>query len=135
MSNVRPVQIYLSSRVAEDAHQVNNRVAAFLRRAGFSVFVPHEAAHNRAPGATEEEIYRADMSEMLQADVCVVVGRIGVDCAFEVGWLQNHGVPMVWAFPPKDVYHPMLSLVPKVNSLTAVGKFIATFEASRGNHE
>lgn len=130
---VRSVQVYLSSRVAPDAHAVNDRVAAFLRRIGLSVFVPHEAGYNHAPGASDPEIYSADMAEMMQADLCVLVGRIGVDCAFEVGWLQNHEVPIVWAFPPKDAHHPMLSQVPRVQSLTAVGKFIAAFEAARGN--
>lgn len=128
------MKIYLISRVAEDARQLNMKAANNLRRAGHEVFVPHTAAYNQADNAdsTDEDVYRQDMAEMLTADIAVVVGRIGVDCAFEVGWFQNHGTPTVWYAPPatKLGRHPMLHCVPRVGSMERVRKFLEKFDGA-----
>lgn len=119
------MKIYLVSRVAFDARQANLKVANTLREAGHSVFVPHTASYNEndSQDSTDEDIYRQDMAEMLAADAAVIVGRIGVDCAFEVGWFQNQGIPTFWINPPPD-RSPMLFLVPKSKSKGAMLKFL-----------
>jgi nucleoside 2-deoxyribosyltransferase len=120
----------MCSRIAKDAHSINNRVASYLRGKGYKVFVPHEAHYNESSinggkRAPDSEIYEQDMAEMLAADACVVVGRIGTDCGFEVGWFQNHGVDTVWYTGTVDIgWHPMLHLVPKVKHLKKIDRFI-----------
>lgn len=122
------IRVYLCSRVAFDAHKHNVRAARALQAAGYSVFVPHLAPHNQAanPDSTDEDVYRLDMAEMMMADACVVVGRIGVDCAFEVGWFQAMGVPTVWYVPTGvDVgRNPMLHLVDRVRSTMSLVKLL-----------
>jgi nucleoside 2-deoxyribosyltransferase len=130
------VRVYLVSRVAFDAHQVNLKVANALRQAGHSVFLPHEASYNQDDNrdSTDEDVYRQDMAEMLVADAAVIVGRIGVDCAFEVGWFQAYGTPAVWYVPPsaKVGRHPMLNAVPRSGSLKGVLRYLSQVEESRG---
>lgn len=93
--------IYLCSRVAYDARPLNNIVAKSLRDVGFEVYVPHEQAPNNL--STEdieqgrfdkETIFKIDFAAMNQADLCVVVGRIGKDCAFEIGWFYGRNIPV-----------------------------------------
>lgn len=109
------MNIYLCSRIAKDAHEINNKVAAALRALGHTVFVPHEQHYNEIMAGTaeyvsDEDIYRQDMDAMEQADLCVAVGRLGVDCAFEVGWFQGSNIPVYWYKPNGIDYgrHPML---------------------------
>jgi nucleoside 2-deoxyribosyltransferase len=125
-------RIYMCSRVGADAVRLNAKAAAYLRRKGYHVFAPHEAAHNEVRfgvHASDDVIYAGDMAEMVQADACVMVGRIGVDCAFEAGWFQGMGVPTVWYTPPSSPggWHPMLYRVPRVKELIQVLRFLKTF--------
>ncbi len=104
------------------------KVATTLRNAGHEVFVPHEASYNEEDSdATDEDIYLQDMSEVIRADAAVVAGRIGVDCAFEIGWFQAHGVPTVWYVPSTaDIgRHPMLFEVARCGSLKNVLRFLS----------
>lgn len=91
-------RVYLCSRVAQDAREGNERVAQALEAAGFQVYVPHrQAPNNPVPGERfdHEKIFRYDMDAMLYADACVVVGRTGQDCAWEMGWFFSRGLPIV----------------------------------------
>lgn len=109
------MNIYLCSRVAKDAHELNNTAAKALRELGHTVFVPHEQHYNEIMEGTahhidDSAIYHQDMEAMGEADVCVAVGRLGVDCAFEVGWFQGQGIPVYWLLPTsvEAGRHPML---------------------------
>lgn len=108
------MNIYLCSRVAKDAHELNNIVAKALRNLGHVVFVPHEQHYNQimantADQVSDEEIYTQDMNAMLDAELCVVVGRVGVDCSFEIGWFDGQGTPVFFYRPEGLIYerHPM----------------------------
>jgi nucleoside 2-deoxyribosyltransferase len=129
------VKIYLCSRVAPAARRLNDKVASYLRTRGYDVFVPHEAPYNQfdRPGLSDEDVYRQDMAEMMTADIVVAVGRVGVDCAFELGWFQAAGVPTVWYTPKSaDVgRHPMLYAVTRTSLLTEVYKFVGLHDEVR----
>lgn len=118
--------IYLCSRIAKDAHPLNDAAASALREAGYEVFAPHEAPYNQevSPETLDQDVYELDMREMLRSDACVVVGRIGLDCTFEAGWFQGRNVPTFW-WLPKHVQAtakptPMLHGVPKYEDLQTV---------------
>lgn len=107
------MNIYLCSRVAKDAHELNNTVAKALRELGHTVFVPHEQHYNQimantADQVSDEEIYTQDMTAMYNANACVVVGKVGVDCSFEMGWFQGRGIS-IFCYRPSAEYdrHPM----------------------------
>lgn len=98
------IQIYLCSRVALDARAENMQVATILRNAGFEVYVPHEQAPNNLSQEDidqgrydRETIFKLDFAAMRKADICVVVGRTGRDCAWEMGWFSAKGVPLFFA--------------------------------------
>jgi nucleoside 2-deoxyribosyltransferase len=115
----------LCSRIAKDAHPINNEVTAYLRSQGYIVFVPHEAHYNETVDgahAPDKEIYEQDMSEIRRSDVCVVVGKIGADCGFEVGWFERNGTPTVWFQQPQ--WSPMFDRVHKVSTLEQLGQFL-----------
>jgi nucleoside 2-deoxyribosyltransferase len=100
------MKVYLCARVAEDARELNDKVARALRARGLTVFVPHEEDlvnpnHKAAP-------FGKDFAEMLKAEVVVVVGRLGVDCAAEVGWFSAMLTPIVRVAPDADDLSPML---------------------------
>lgn len=86
--------IYLCSRVAQDARKENAIVASSLREAGFKVYVPHEQLSNNDGLFNKEAIYKIDFAAMNKAELCVVVGRIGRDCAWELGWFAAKGIPI-----------------------------------------
>src|SRR5271157_5725379 len=93
----KKLSVYLCSRVAPNARPLNDRVAKSLRKAGFSVFVPHEEeVNNLPPGASlsPEKVFELDFGAMTKADLCVVVGRTGKDCAWEIGWFYGRRVPI-----------------------------------------
>lgn len=121
------MRIYLCSRTAKDAHATNLKVAKYLRMKGHVVFLPQEADYN-LKNSEDEEIYQNDMAQMLNADACVVVEKIGVDCSFEVGWFQGMGVPTVWLQDGEEGRHPMLHKVKKVTTLTSVASFLDRVE-------
>lgn len=88
--------VYLCSRVSPNARPLNDRVARSLRRAGFKVFVPHAEEVNNLPLGVQldpQQVFDLDFTGMRQADLCVVVGRTGKDCAWEIGWFAGRGVP------------------------------------------
>lgn len=96
MNNPSP-RIYLCSRVAEDARPDNERVAQALEAAGFDVYVPHrQKPNNPEPGETwdHNKIFLMDLNAMKQSDACVVVGRFGKDCSWELGWFFAKNIPV-----------------------------------------
>ena len=101
-------KIYLCSRVAYDARPLNDEVAKSLRTAGFEVYVPHEQAPNNLSQEDMDQgrydtatIFHLDHEAMQAADACVVVGRTGKDCAWEMGWFFAQRVP-VFLVPAGD---------------------------------
>jgi nucleoside 2-deoxyribosyltransferase len=85
---------------------------------GHKVFVPHEAPYNEKEGASPSEIFRQDFTAMMEADACVAVGALGVDCAFEVGWFTGRGKPVIWVL--SDMHKkesPMLSGTRRIDSV------------------
>ena len=119
-------RLYLCSRVSKEAHILNDTAASALREAGLEVFAPHEAPYNQevSPETLDQDVYELDMREMLRSDACVVVGRIGLDCATEVGWFQGRNVPTFWWVPKgtagTDKPTPMLHAVPRYEDLQTV---------------
>lgn len=119
-------KIYLCSRVSQDAHVINNTVADALKDAGYDVYVPHLQPFNSNANSSDSEIYAQDMAAMKEADMCVAVGRLGVDCAFECGYFQGSGVPIYW-YKPADVTmgrSPMLHFIQATATYPDLGRLI-----------
>ena len=126
---------------------MNDAVAKSLRAAGFEVYVPHEQAPNNltaediAEGRYDKEtIFRLDFAAMQQSDACVVVGRTGRDCAWELGWFAKAEVP-VFFVPAGDLtWNTCPMLIPTFNSFPhiespeaagfMVSKWLALWEAA-----
>jgi nucleoside 2-deoxyribosyltransferase len=103
------LKVYLCSKIKKAAQHINDEVAEGLRRAGFEVFVPHEAPHN-LNNADDYTVFKQDYFELSKADLIVVVPGIGVDCAWELGWASASGLP-IYAYTDRDVTlcdHPMV---------------------------
>lgn len=120
--------IYLCSRVAADARPLNDEVAATLRSAGHTVYVPHEQApNNPADGRYNKElIFEMDFAAMNRADQCVAVGRLGRDCSWELGFFYAKNIPITYV--PLDnsdhVTSPML--IPALIRQATLATLIAT---------
>lgn len=108
--------VYLCSRVAKDAQELNNKVAASLRKRGFEVYVPHEEDANNPPDGQFDAaaVYAADYRAMMRADLCVVVGRFGRDCAFEIGWFEGRNVPIYYVTGGSDDYKSSPMVIPSL---------------------
>lgn len=134
---MKKLYVYLCSRIHEEARPLNDRVAKSLRDAGFEVYVPHEqkpnnpTAEDKAAGRWDvETIYKLDSEAMRRADLCVVVGRTGRDCAYEIGWFHARGVP-VFFVPNGDVTYrtcpmliPALTEQPQLHNPDTVGDVV-----------
>jgi nucleoside 2-deoxyribosyltransferase len=115
-------KVYLCSRVAYDARPQNDVVAKSLRDAGFEVYVPHEQAPNNlstedmeAGRFDKETIFKMDFAAMKAADLCVVVGRVGKDCAWEIGWFYARSIPIHFV-PCGDItWETSPMLIPSLN--------------------
>lgn len=112
-------RIYLCSRVSYDARELNTRVATNLRNNGFNVYVPHEEAPNNLSQEDIDEarfdvktIFEYDFKAMANADACVVVGRIGKDCSFEIGWFFAQGIPIFHVPAGDETYKTSPMLLP-----------------------
>ena len=102
--------VYLCSRIKPSAIISNDNVAEALRRAGFEVFVPHEAAHNIDDKGDDKLIFRTDYEQLTKAAIIVIVPNIGVDCAWEIGWAAANCIP-TYVYSDTDVTiceHPMI---------------------------
>lgn len=113
------MKIYLCSRIADDARPLNNQVASQLRALGYDVYVPHEQKPNnpspedKAEGRWDvETIFKLDHGAMKESDVCVVVGRVGVDCSFEVGWFYGRGLPIFYVSGGDESFRRSPMLIP-----------------------
>lgn len=103
------MKVYLCSRVAHDAREFNTAVATALRKAGYTVYVPHEQAPNNltsddiAEGRYDTKtIFLMDYEALRKADVVVAVGRMGADCSWELGYSWHKNVPVIHV-PGEDV--------------------------------
>lgn len=130
------MNVYLCSRVAHDARPINNIVAKSLRDFGFNVYVPHEEAPNNlsaediAQGRFDKDtIFKLDFSAMQSADICVVVGRVGKDCSFEIGWFYGRYIPIYFVPAGDETYDtsPMLrpALAFTIHNPEIVGQVVA----------
>ena len=63
--------VYLCSRIKPSAIISNDNVAEALRRAGFEVFVPHEAAHNIDDKGDDKLIFRTDYEQLTKAFIAL----------------------------------------------------------------
>lgn len=125
--------VYLCSRVAKDARPLNSIVAKSLIANGFEVYVPHEQApNNPADGRfCAEDIYHYDFAAMQKADLCVVVGKTGKDCSFEIGWFSAKSIP-VFFVPAGDTSYldtpmalPALTSYPLIEATDNAGEQVA----------
>jgi nucleoside 2-deoxyribosyltransferase len=136
------INIYLCSRVAHDARPLNNIVAQSLRDYGFTVYVPHEQAPNNLTQEDieqgrfdKETIFQIDFAAMKQADLCVVVGRVGKDCAWEIGWFYGKNIP-IYFIPSDDttwdtspMIRPALMQHPAILDPTEAGRVLQHWHA------
>lgn len=143
------MKVYLCSRVSEDARPVNKIVASSLRKVGYQVYVPHEQAPNNLTSEDIEAgrydtstIFKLDFAAMTQSDICVVVGRVGKDCSWEIGWFYAKNIPIY--FIPAGDYTYMTSpmLIPALRDIvedaSLAGEIIKEREArleSLTNHD
>lgn len=95
-------KVYLCARVAYDARELNVKVGARLRAAGYNVYMPQEQAPNNlsaddiAEGRYDTRtIFLMDYEALRNADVVVAVGRMGADCSWELGYAWAEGKPVV----------------------------------------
>ena len=88
-------RVYLCSRVAEDARQLNNTVAAKLRDAGFTVYVPHEQSFNNGERYDARTIFLTDYEALRKSAAVVAVGRMGADCSWELGYSWATEKPVI----------------------------------------
>jgi nucleoside 2-deoxyribosyltransferase len=89
------IKVYLSARIAEDAHQWNNCVCNSLDER-FEVFKPQEhnpynMDHRRLP----KSVYEMDLKAMQESDIGLLLSPYGRDCAWEVGWYSRSNKPIV----------------------------------------
>ena len=96
------MNIYICARVAHDARQLNSEVGAALRDAGHAVYLPQEQApNNLTPDDIAEgrydvrTIFLLDYGALQKSHVVVAVGRMGADCAWELGYAWAKGIPVV----------------------------------------
>jgi len=119
------MKIYLCSRVAYDARPFNDQVAKALRDAGHDVYVPHEQAPNNltqddinAGRYDKATIFEIDYNALSKSDLVVAVGRLGKDCAWELGYAYGVGIPVVHV-PGDDVtWETSPMMLPGLNEFT-----------------
>jgi nucleoside 2-deoxyribosyltransferase len=139
-----PKNVYLCSRVAYDARPFNNIVAQSLRDVGFEVYVPHEQAPNNLSQEDIEEgrydketIFRIDFEAMNKADLCVVVGRFGKDCSWEIAWFFATGIPIYFVSAGDETWQqcpmiiPSLSQNPKIEDPALAGTYVKFLQKVR----
>ncbi|MFA5992607.1 MAG: nucleoside 2-deoxyribosyltransferase domain-containing protein [Candidatus Pacearchaeota archaeon] len=83
------IKVYLSARIAKEAHEWNERVCNSLNYP-ISVFMPQKhnpwnLDHEKLP----KEVREMDMKAMKEADICLLLPPYGRDCAWEIGWFSN----------------------------------------------
>lgn len=135
--------VYLCSRVAHDARPLNDRVAASLEAAGYDVYVPHRQAPNNLSKEDIEEgrydratIFQFDFAAMRKADICVVVGRFGKDCSWELGYFAATKIPVYFVPAGDETYKTSPMLLPTlmagiIDSVDEAGKFVKALEFFR----
>lgn len=92
--SARPIRIYLSASIANDA--LNLRLRQALGERFHLVlpqeFTPTDRSHRRFPRA----IYQACIDEMEACDAGVLLlDAFGIDCASEAGWFAARGKPLI----------------------------------------
>lgn len=112
------MKIYLCSRVGKDARPLNDVVAKSLTESGFTVYVPHEQKPNNPTDGRydKEQIWDLDFAAMQRSEICVVVGRIGKDCSFEIGWFYNDKRPIFFVPAGDTTYLDSPMLIPALTS-------------------
>lgn len=135
-SDCTSTKVYLCARVAAEARPANKRVALSLEKFGFSVYLPQEQAPNN-PDVSKgerydaETIFKLDFAALSSADIYVVVGKFGKDCAWEIGWAAAVGKPIFfvpngdesWLDTPMVI--PSLNQYPQLTNLDTVGAEIS----------
>jgi hypothetical protein len=89
------VKVYLSARIAKDAHPWNNCVCNALD-GRFEVFKPQDhnpcdVDHRHLP----KSVYEMDLRAMQESDLGLLLSPYGRDCAWEVGWYSHSEKPIV----------------------------------------
>lgn len=120
-------RVYLCSRVAYDARALNNTVANSLRFANFDVYVPHEQAPNNLSQEDMDAgrydvatIFKLDFAAMTKADACVVVGRHGKDCTWELGWFFARGIPIYFVPAGDTTWETTPMAIPSLTQNAAI---------------
>lgn len=93
---MKPLAVYWANSIFGQADQsFNDRCVTRLRKAGFAVHNPQEAAFNRSDGhASAAEIFRSDTELIVRSDVlvaCIDQESIdcGVACELGIAWALN----------------------------------------------
>lgn len=124
--------------MAEDARPINNKVAKSLRKY-FEVYVPHEQDENNPMDGVfdGDAIFKIDFAAMRRADLCVVVGKFGKDCSWEIGWFAGQEIPIYFVPNGDASYRTSPMLVPylhnQVGQASKAGAYI--HKHYRNHHE
>lgn len=92
---MKQIEVYLSARISEDAHDWNNFVCDYLTEP-FNVFLPQDynpwkANHIDFP----KQAFDVDLEAMRKSHIGLLLPNYGRDCAWEVGWYANSDRPLV----------------------------------------
>jgi nucleoside 2-deoxyribosyltransferase len=87
------------------------------------VYVPHEQAPNNLSKEDMEQgrfdretIFKLDFAAMNKADYCVVVGRVGKDCAWEIGWFYAKNIPIYFVPCGDQTWETSPMLIPALST-------------------
>lgn len=89
------IRIYLSARIAKEAHFWNSFVCSHLKDP-FEVFMPQD--HNPCDVDHEKlskQVYELDLQAMIDSHMGLLLPDYGRDCAWETGWYANSEKPLV----------------------------------------
>ncbi len=93
--NPSSLKIYLSARISEDAHRLNNEVNDLLD-GRIEMFMPqNHNPYNLDHREFPRQVYQTDLNAMIESDMGLLLPPYGRDCAWEVGWYANSDKPLV----------------------------------------
>jgi len=123
---------------SEADREFNAKCADVLRKAGYQVFLPQEAAVNKlveesSPSA--EDIFRVDTSEILESDLLIAcIDQETIDCgvACEIGVAFAYGIPVVGLYTDIRQYRKgrgqMYKNLYVVGAIEAIGEIVSSVE-------
>jgi nucleoside 2-deoxyribosyltransferase/SAM-dependent methyltransferase len=133
---VRIPKIYWANAMFSEAdREFNRKCADILRKAGYQVFLPQEAAVNRETSPSPRDIFRVDTSEILQSDVLIAcIDQETIDCgvACEIGIAFAYGIPIIGLYTDIRQYRKGPGRMYKnpyvLGAIEAIGEIVSSVE-------